>query len=87
DLKLIFPEIILTITALLILMLGSFKRNAPPNFPRRLSHYAILGFILALGILVFQHHPGEKWVTFEGQIMQDDYIYFAKILVLCASAA
>ncbi|MBY0501596.1 MAG: NADH-quinone oxidoreductase subunit NuoN [Alphaproteobacteria bacterium] len=86
DLKLILPEIIITVTALLILMVGSFKKNTYPSFLRRLSHYAIIGFILALGVLVFQHHPGEKWVTFEGQIIQDDYIYFAKILVLSASA-
>jgi NADH-quinone oxidoreductase subunit N len=87
EFKCILPEIILVVSALLILMAGSFRKSASPNFLRHLSQNAILALILALGVLVFQHQPGEKWVTFEGQIFQDDFIYFAKILVITSSAA
>jgi NADH-quinone oxidoreductase subunit N len=48
---------------------------------------AILSLISALAVLMFHHTPGLQWTTFEGQIMQDDFVYFAKLLILAGSAA
>lgn len=85
EFKLVFPEIILIIAALYILIEGVFKKKGD-TLPRRFSQYALLALVGALGVLVFQHVSGEKWVAFEGQIIQDDFIYFAKILILAGSA-
>jgi len=87
DFKLLIPELILIFSALFLLMEGVFRKNKDPNLSRRFGQKAILALIAALVVLVFQHTPGEKWVTFEGQIVQDDFIYFAKILILIGSAA
>ncbi len=87
DLKFILPEGILIISALFILMEGVFRKNISSALFRRFNHYGIVALIIALIILVFYHKLGEKWVTFEGQILQDDFIFFAKILILIGSAA
>ncbi|OJW53483.1 MAG: NADH-quinone oxidoreductase subunit N [Alphaproteobacteria bacterium 41-28] len=87
DLKHIIPEGILILSALGILMEGVFRKTGSSASFRRFSHYGIIALFLALVVLVFQHKTGEKWVTFEGQILQDDFIYFAKILILIGSMA
>ncbi len=87
DFKLILPESLLVISALFILMEGIFQKNGTFGSYRRYIHYSILALTGALIILIFQHTPGEKWITFEGQIFQDDFIFFAKILILTGSGA
>ena len=87
DFKLIIPEVILVLSALFILMEGAFRKNNTSDLSYRFGYKAVLALVVALIVLIFQHTPGEKWVTFEGQIIQDDFIYFAKILVLVGSAA
>ena len=87
DFKIILPEGILTLTALMILMIGVFRKSAAPSLFRQLNQYALLAFVIALMVLTFQYTPGEKWVTFEGQILQDDFVFFAKILILVGSGA
>ncbi len=87
DLKLIIPEGILILSALCILMEGVFRKTESFLSFRRFNHYGILALVGALVVLIFQHHSGEKWVTFEGQIIQDDLIFFAKVLILMGSAA
>lgn len=87
DLKLIIPEGILILTALYILIEGVFRKSENSVSLRRFNHYGILACIIALITLIFQYKAGEKWVTFEGQIFQDDLIFFAKVLVLIGSMA
>jgi NADH-quinone oxidoreductase subunit N len=87
DLKLIIPELILTITALFLLIRGVFRKNSGSAGLRSYSQVAVLALLIALIVLIFQSSFGTQWVTFEGQIVQDDFIYFAKILILVGSAA
>jgi NADH-quinone oxidoreductase subunit N len=87
DFQLIIPEIILAVASFCILLEGVFRKNDDADSSRRFGHMAILAHIGALIILIFQHKPGEKWITFEGQIKQDDFIYFAKILILMGSSS
>jgi len=87
DLKLIIPEGILVLSALCILMEGVFRNVGSTASFRRFTHFSITALLLALVVLVVQHKSGEKWITFEGQILQDDFIIFAKILILVGSAA
>lgn len=84
DFKLILPEGILMITALFLLMVGVFRKNV--TF-RTLVHYSLIALVAAIIVLIFVHQPGQKGVTFEGQLIQDDFIYFAKLLVLLGSTA
>lgn len=88
DLMLVLPELILTMSALWLLIGGVFypKRDASGGF-QLYVHLAIFILLLALGVLIFQYSPGLSWVTFEGQICQDDLIFFAKFLILLGSAA
>jgi len=87
DLTLILPEGILVITAFLILMLGVFRKTMDPQELRHFGHIALIGILLALGALIFYHRPAERWISFEGQLLQDDFIYFGKLLILFGSAA
>lgn len=87
DFTLIIPELIVVVSALGLLMRGVFSKNSAVLDSRSYGHFAILSLILALVVLIFQFTPGTQWVTFEGQIIQDDFIYFAKILILLGSAA
>jgi NADH-quinone oxidoreductase subunit N len=87
DFTLILPEIILILTALLILGEGTLRKSMEPRLLRRFGHMAIGGFVIALIALLFYHKSGERWVSFEGQLLQDDFVYLAKILILAGSAA
>jgi len=87
DLYRIIPECILVISAILILMEGAFRKITDPLLSRRFGRIGILAIVIALASLLFQHNPGETWITFEGQIVQDDFIFFAKLLILVGSAA
>ena len=82
DFHLILPEVLLALSALLILMEGSFVKKR--SF-RRSVHYGLVALALALFFLIFQNEAGQSWVTFEGQIKQDDFIFFAKALILLGS--
>lgn len=87
DFQLIIPECLLIITALGLLLAGVFhkKKASLPLF--MYGQVAILSLITALAVLMFHHTPGLPWTTFEGQIVQDDYAYLAKLLILSGSAA
>lgn len=87
DLQLILPELILVIASLALLMGGAFRKNAPSAALFSYGQVAIIALLIALAVLIFQYTPGIQWTTFEGQIVQDDYIYFAKFLILTGSAA
>lgn len=82
DFSLIPPEVLLALSALFILMEGSFVKKM--SF-RRSVHYGLVALGLALFYLIFQNEAGQSWVTFEGQIKQDDFIFFAKVLILLGS--
>lgn len=84
DFTLILPEIVLMLSALFILMQGAFLKEV--SF-RRSVHYGLLALGLSLGLCIFLAESGETWVTFEGQIKQDDFIFFAKILILAGALA
>lgn len=88
DFTLILPELILVVSSLCLLIGGVFHNKGVSTLGVR-SYYqlAIFSLIFALSILIVQHTLGTQWVTFEGQILQDDFIYFAKILILTGSAA
>jgi NADH-quinone oxidoreductase subunit N len=87
DFKLIIPELIMVITSLCLLVGGAFYERGHSSGFRSSGRIAILSLIIALLVLIFQGIPGAQWVTFQGQIVQDDAIYFAKILILTGSAA
>ncbi len=87
DLTLVLPEGILVVTAFLILMTGVFRKSTNPQVQQRFGHVALSGLIVALGALIFYHHPAERWISFEGQLLQDDFVYLGKILILSGSAA
>lgn len=87
DLILILPEGILVMTAFVILMAGVFRKSTDPQVLRHFGHMALSGLILALGALIFYHQPATRWVSFEGQLRQDDFVYLGKILILSGSAA
>lgn len=87
DLKLIIPEVILAISALCLLIGGVFRKNTTSAGLRSYNQIAVLALIIALIALIFQSTFGIQWVTFEGQIVQDDFIYFSKILILAGSAS
>lgn len=87
DFQLIIPELILVVTSLSLLMGGAFHKDTSPALYSSYGQLAIISLVIALVVLVFQYTPGMHWTTFEGQIFQDDYIYFAKILILAGSAA
>ncbi|MBS0272204.1 MAG: NADH-quinone oxidoreductase subunit NuoN [Proteobacteria bacterium] len=84
DFRLILPEGILVVAALFLVMEGVFRKNV--TF-RSLVHHALLALIAALIVLIFMHQPGYKEVTFEGQILQNDFIYLAELLVLIGATA
>ncbi|MBA3813068.1 MAG: NADH-quinone oxidoreductase subunit NuoN [Alphaproteobacteria bacterium] len=87
DFKLIIPELILVTISLGLLIAGAFREKDSSASFRIYGRIAILSLILALFILVFQGLSGAQWVTFQGQVIQDDAIYFAKILILAGSGA
>jgi len=87
DFELIIPELILVISALCLLIGGMLREKR--RFPevRSYGQIAIISLIISLFVLIIQDTSGAQWVTFEGQLMQDDLIYFAKILILAGAAA
>lgn len=87
DLRLVLPESILVLAVLYIILEGVLRKEASSSAFRIHNHYGLLALIIAFGVLVFQHAPGDKWVSFEGQIFQNDYVFVAKALILLGSAA
>lgn len=87
DFNFVLPEVILLLTVLLILVKGSFKKSTEPRVLWHFGYMAILGLVIALGVLILHYKAGQKGVSFEGQIIQDDFIYLAKILILGGSGA
>lgn len=87
DFKFIIPELILIISSLGLLMGGTICERSHFLTFRTYGQLAILSLLIALFILIFQSIPDLQWVTFQGQIIQDDAIYFSKILILTGSAA
>jgi NADH-quinone oxidoreductase subunit N len=87
DLYRLLPEGIIVALAILILLEGAFRKVADASIARRFGRHAALALFIACVILIIQHEPTEKWVTFEGQIYQDDFVYFAKLLIMLGSAA
>ena len=79
DLAPAFPELILAVVAVALLMLGVFVRNSSA----RLTGIAI-GMLLALTILmIIQPVNG---VLFNGGFIQDDFARYMKVIVLAGSA-
>src|SRR5436190_4035763 len=87
DFNLIIPELILIMTSLYLLIGGVFRKKNHSSRFRSYGRIAILSLIISLTVCIFQSNPGAQWVTFQGQIIQDDAVYFAKILILAGSAA
>ncbi len=74
-----YPELLLAISALALLMAGVFMKNASG----RLAGVSI-GLLLALAVLtVMQPQTG---VLFNGGFIQDDFARYMKVLVLVGSA-
>ncbi len=83
----ILPEVILILAALGMLIEGSFRKITDSKLTARFCRNAIVAIVIAVVVLCIQHKSGENWVTFEGQIVQDDFIFLAKLLILVGSAA
>lgn len=87
DLMLVIPELMLVFTAVFLLMGGVFFGKSYAYGFHFYGRIAIFSLIIALFVLVFQNISGAQWVTFQGQIIHNDAIYFAKVLILTGSAA
>jgi NADH-quinone oxidoreductase subunit N len=87
ELKFILPEVILAVTALFILMRGAFRKTIEPRHLRHFGFIALFGLALSIVVLVVYHKNGEVGISFEGQLIQDDFVYFAKLLILMGSGA
>src|SRR3989338_4383327 len=87
DLRLILPEGVLIFSSLYILLEGVFRKNMTSSSPRLFNRYALIALIISFVILLIQYKGGDRWVTFEGQVFQDDFVFFAKALILVGSAA
>ncbi len=75
----ILPELILSGMALFILTMGAVKKA------EFCGHITTLSFLLAGGALFLSHKMGKAGIGFEGQILEDDFSYVGKILILIAS--
>ena len=82
--ELILPEGLIILTAMWILIEGVFRTDPHGDLPYRFGQNALLSLIVALSLLLLIHHFGirENNVGFEGQLASNDYIHFAKILIL-----
>ncbi len=87
DFNLVLPEIFLVAIAFLILIEGVFRKTIEPSHLHRFGHMAFFALIIALIILSLITHPTEQVISFEGQLIQDDFVYLAKILILTGTAA
>ncbi len=88
DLRLILPEAILIVAVLYLLLEAVIRKQRPLAVIHKLhNHYGLLALIFSLTALIFLHAPGNKWVSFEGQIFLDDFVFVAKALILLGSAA
>lgn len=87
DITHILPEIFLIITAFLILIDCAVRKNAEPDHLKRFGHIGFASLLVAFVILTLIHHPEDRVVLFEGQLIQDDFVYLAKSIILLGSAA
>jgi len=77
DLAPALPELILLATAILLLMVGVFRKGDDDG---PATTFALVGMVLALVAVVFA--PGEAGTTFEGLFVSDAFTRFMKGLVL-----
>lgn len=87
DFLFILPELIVIITALGLMLGGVFTKHTSPTSFFSFGQVAMISLIGALIVLILQYTPGVQWTTFEGQIVQDDYVYLTKLMILAGSAA
>lgn len=87
DFTLLLPELFLFVTSLLILGEGVLKKEMDSFHLTRLGIITFLSLMIAFGILVLIHKPLERLVSFSGQVLQDDFVFLAKSVILLGSLA
>lgn len=87
DITLILPELFLILIALLILVEGVFKEKLSSYVPQRFSQIAFISLLIALILLIVLYTSGNRNISFEGQLIQDEFSYISQILILGGSAA
>lgn len=87
DFNLVLPEMFLLSIAFLLLIEGVFRKTIEPSHLHRFGHITFFSLIIALIILTLITHPAGQVISFEGQLIQDDFVYLAKILILIGTAA
>lgn len=87
DITLVFPALFLVVIALLIVLEGAFREKSTSFLPQRFSQIAFISLLIALALLLVFSTPGQRSVSFEGQLLQDNFSYISQILILGGSAA
>ena len=80
----VLPEIVMSLGAMALLMLGAFQREDDWN-AESVGWLAIALLIVTMFIVTAQ--PGERTVLFDGAFVHDAYSRFYKVLILAGSAA
>lgn len=81
DLAVIRPELFVAVAAMVMLMLGAFRKE---NSARFVSWLGVGVFVVA-GVLVFAG-PADTAMAFGNQFIVDDFAVFAKILLISGAA-
>ncbi|MGC9196807.1 MAG: NADH-quinone oxidoreductase subunit N [Syntrophobacteraceae bacterium] len=79
DYMAVLPQIVLVSTALIVLMMGVFKKLVNAS---ALGYTALAGSFLALGCALFVGHHGAPTSTFGGMVLVDGFSFFLT-LVIC----
>jgi NADH-quinone oxidoreductase subunit N len=77
----VFPELMLAVVTLLLLVVGAVLKKDASKLVTRLGVFALL----ALGVFIFRQ-PHEPITTFSGMFVNDGFAAFMKILVIAGSA-
>jgi NADH-quinone oxidoreductase subunit N len=79
DYMAVLPEMILVVTALLVLVMGVFKNWAKAP---AIGHVSLAGSLLAVMSVIFTGPPAHPHSSFSGMVLSDGFSYFLT-LVIC----
>src|SRR5512134_2470297 len=83
DLILVAPELLITLTGLVVLLLGLALRRRNPGW---LAGVSLLGTVGALSLVIWQAVYQVPGVAFSGLHVVDDYAGFFKVVFLLSAA-
>ena len=77
------PELALTVSLLILLVLGAWKKEALSKWVYTLSVIALTGAALLAGFYL----PGKQGIAFQGALVNDYFAVYTKIIIFLSSAA